>query len=63
MNSVKLQDTQRSIYKNCLCFYILKTNYQKENLRKQSHLQLHQKNKIPWNKFYQGSERPVLLKQ
>ena len=29
------------------------------NLRKQSHLQLHQKNKIPRNRFNQGGERPV----
>ena len=34
------------------------TNYQKE-LRKQSHLQLHQNNIIPWNKFTQGGEKCV----
>ena len=44
MNSVKLQDT-KSIYKNLLRFYMLIMNYQKEKLRKQSHLQLHKKNK------------------
>ena len=31
------------IYKNLLCFYILIANYQKQKLRKQSDLQLHQK--------------------
>ena len=30
-------------------------NYQKSKLRKQSHLQLHQKNKILRNKFNQGT--------
>ena len=42
MNSVTLQDIKLK-YRNLLCFYILAMNYQKEKLRKQSHLQLHQK--------------------
>ena len=42
MNSVKLQDTKLK-YRNLLHFYTLTTNYQKEKLRKQSLLQLHQK--------------------
>ena len=37
-----LQDT-KSIHKNLLHFYTLTTNYQKKKLRKQFHLQLHQK--------------------
>ena len=37
--------------------------YQKEKLRRQSHLQLHQQtNKIPRKKFNQGGKRPVLGK-
>ena len=43
MNSVKLQNT-KSTNKNLLHFYTLIIKYQKEKLRKQSHLQLHQKN-------------------
>ena len=42
MNSAKLKD-EKLIYKNLLLFYTIITNYQKEKLRKQSHLQLHQK--------------------
>ena len=42
MNTVKLQSTI-SIYKHLLHFYTLTTKYKKEKLRKQSHLQLHQK--------------------
>ena len=42
MNSVKLQDTKIT-YRNPLCFYTLITKYQKEKLRTQGHLQLHQK--------------------
>ena len=53
----KSQDT-KLIHKNLLCFFTLITNYQKE-LRKQSHLQLHQNNIIPWNKFTQGGEKCV----
>ena len=49
-----------------LHFYTLKTNYQKEKLRKQYHLQLHQKDKIPTNKSnLRGKprgKRPVLIK-
>ena len=30
---------------------LLSNNYQKKKLRKQFHLQLHQKNKMPRNKF------------
>ena len=33
----------KSIYKNLLCFYTLIKNYQKEKLRKQSHLLSQQK--------------------
>ena len=36
-------------------------NYQKEKL-KVIHLKLHQKNKIPRNKFNQGAKIPVTLK-
>ena len=39
---VKLQDT-KSIYRNLLHFYTLIMNYQKEKLRKHSHLPSHQK--------------------
>ena len=39
-NLVKLQDT-RLTYKKLLYFHTLTMNYQKEELRKQSHLQLH----------------------
>ena len=42
MTSVKLKDT-KSIYINSLHFYSLTMNYHKQKLRKQSHLQLHQK--------------------
>ena len=59
MNSVKLLDT-KSLYKNVLYFFILITNYEKEKLRKQSRLQLHQKNpKIPRKKCNQDGDRPV----
>ena len=39
-------NTQKSV-----AFYTPIMNYQKGKLRKQSHLHLHQKNKIPRNKF------------
>lgn len=42
MNSVNSQDTV-SIYRNLLHFYIPIMKQQKKKLRKQSHLQLHQK--------------------
>ena len=42
MNSVKLHDT-KLIYRNLLHFYTLTMNYEKEKLKKQSHLQSHQK--------------------
>ena len=42
MNSVKLQDS-KSMYRNLWSFYILIMNYEKEKLRKQFYLQLHQK--------------------
>ena len=42
MKSVKLLDT-KLIYRNLLLFYTLTTKYQKEKLRKQSHLPSHQK--------------------
>lgn len=58
MNSVKLQNI-KSICKNQLYLYIVITNYQKGELRKQSHLPLHQKNKIPRKKLNQEGEKPV----
>ena len=42
INSMKLQDT-KLIHRNLLHFYTLTTKDQKEKLRKQSHLPLHQK--------------------
>ena len=42
MNLIKLQDTKLA-YGNLLHRYTLIRNYQKEKLRKQSHLQLHQR--------------------
>ena len=44
MNLVKLKDT-KLIHRNLLHFYTLTTKDQKEKLRKQSHLPLHQKTK------------------
>ena len=44
---------------NSFCFYSIIMNYQKEKLRKQSHLQLLQNNKIPKNKLNQAGKRPV----
>ena len=41
MNLVMLQDTKLT-YRNLVYFYTFIMNYQKEKLRKQSHLQLHQ---------------------
>ena len=58
MNSVKLQDIKINIQKSVAFLYT--NNNQKERLRKQSHLQLHQKHKIPRNKFNQRGERPLL---
>ena len=43
MNLAKLQDTKSLHEKNESHFYTLTVNYQKEKLRKQFHLQLHQK--------------------
>ena len=42
MNSVKLQDT-KLIQRNLLHFHTLTTKHEKEKLKKQSHLPLHQK--------------------
>ena len=42
-----LQDT-KLIFRNMLSFYILTMNYQKEKLRKQPHLPLHQKEQNTW---------------
>ena len=42
MNLVKFQDT-KLIHRNLLHSYILTIKYQKQKLRKQSHLPLHQK--------------------
>ena len=51
MNSVKLQDV-RLIYRSLLLFYIVIMNNQKQReTRKQSHLQLHQKE---WNREFPG---------
>ena len=49
MNLVKVQDI-KSTYRNLLHFCTLITKYPKEKLRKQCHLPLHQKEKIPMNK-------------
>ena len=49
MNLIKLLDT-KLIYWNQLHFYALTTKYQKEKLRKQSHLPSHQKEIINRNK-------------
>ena len=48
----------RLIYRNLLLFYLLIMSYQKEKTRKQSCLILHQKKKIPRNKFNQEGEWP-----
>ena len=49
MNLVNFQDT-KLIYRSLLHFYTLTTNYQKEKLRKQSHLPFTiKKNKISRN--------------
>ena len=45
----KWQDT-KLIHRKLLHFYTWKMKHQKEKLKKQSHLPLHQKNKIPRNK-------------
>ena len=45
MNLVKLPDI-KVIYRNLLHFYILKTKYQKQKLRKQSHLPLGTRDQI-----------------
>ena len=61
MNVVKLQDTKLT-HRNLLHFYTLTTKYQKEKLKKQSHLPSHQKNKvnkIPRNKPTLGDKRLV----
>ena len=39
--------------------FLYTDNELSEKLRNQSHLQLHQNNKIPRNKFNQRGERPV----
>ena len=48
MNSVKQQGT-KLISRNQLHFYMPVINYKEEKLRKQSHLQLHQKNNLGIN--------------
>ena len=58
---MKFQDTKFT-YRKQLHFYTLIMNYQKEKLRKQSHLKLHQKNKISRNKYNQDGKRPVIRK-
>ena len=66
INSVKLQHT-KLIHRNHLHSYTLTMKYQKETLRKQSHLPSHQENKIPKNKPAQRFLRPenykTLLKE
>lgn len=57
MNSVRMQYT-KSIHKGLLLLYILETNDEKEILRQQSHLQLHEKYKIPRNRFNWGGKEP-----
>ena len=42
MNSIKLQNKKKSIYRNQWHFYTLIINHQKGKLRKKSHLKLHQ---------------------
>ena len=59
-DSVKLQDTKLK-HKNLLHFYTLTTSYQKEKLRNQSHLQLHQK-EIRYPGINLGSKRSLLRK-
>ena len=51
----------KPVYRNLSHFCVLTVNYQKEQLGKQSHLQLYQKNKIPRNKFNQGGEHWKLV--
>ena len=51
----------KPVYRNLCHFYVLIVNYQKEKLGKQSHMQLHQKNKIPRNEFNQGGEHWKLV--
>ena len=59
MNSLKCQDI-KLIYRNLLPFCTLTANYQKEKLRKQSHLQLHQKEKnIQEYDFYSENYKTV----
>ena len=58
MNSVHLQDT-KLIPRNWQYFYAPVTKQQKEILRKQHNLQLHDKDKMPRNKLNQGGKRVV----
>ena len=51
--------TGYKIYRSPFHFYTLIMMYQKEKLRKLSHLQLHNNN-IPRNKLNQGGKRPLL---
>ena len=58
---MKLKDTKLK-HINLFHVYIVIMNYQKEEVRKQSHLSSHQKNKISRNKPTQGGKRPILRK-
>ena len=59
VNFTKLLDA-KLIYRNLLHFYTLTMNYQKEKLRRQSQLQLHQKNKILSNESNKGGKNLYL---
>ena len=61
MNSGKLEDT-KLIYRNLLHLYTLRVNNQKNQLRKQPHLQLLQKNQITRKKSNQEDKKPILGK-
>ena len=52
----KAKDT-KATYKTLLHFYTLRKSYQKEKLRKQSHLQSQQKNTTPNKIFKQEGEK------
>ena len=47
-------NTQKSV-----AFLYTNNELSERDIKKKSHLQLHQNNKIPGNKFNQGGERPV----
>ena len=51
-----------NVQKSVCYFYMLTTNYQKEKLRNQSHLQMHHKEKVPRNKSKQEGKWSTLEK-